>query len=158
MSGPQGVPVRVELGPKDLEKKQLVAVRRDTGEKITIPRENAVKQLTALLDKIQQNLFARASKDLADHIVTLKDWSKFSTELERKNIILAPFCGDSTCEEKIKADSARDEDADPGAPSMGAKSLCIPLDQPTVITASDRCIHPDCNRRPQFYTLFGRSY
>lgn len=49
----------MELGPKDLEKKQLVAVRRDTGEKITIQRENATEKLTALLEEIQQNLYAR---------------------------------------------------------------------------------------------------
>lgn len=91
----------------------------------------------------------------------LKNWSQFCPELEKKNIILAPFCGDVACEEKIKADSARDDDAaaaDPGAPSMGAKSLCTPFDQPATITSSDRCIHPQCNRTPQFYTLFGRSY
>lgn len=90
--------------------------------------------------------------------MTLKNWAEFSPALERKNIILAPFCGEISCEEKIKTDSARDDDVDPGAPSMGAKSLCIPLDQPTAITANDKCIHPDCNRRPKFYTLFGRSY
>lgn len=55
----QGVPIRVELGPKDLEKNQLVAVRRDTGEKITIARESATKKLAALLEEIQQNLYAR---------------------------------------------------------------------------------------------------
>nr|CAI5819599.1 unnamed protein product [Callosobruchus analis] len=42
---------------------------------------------------------------------------------------------------------------EPGAPSMGAKSLCIPLDQPAPITSSDKCIHPDCKRKPLFYTL-----
>lgn len=53
------MPIRVELGPKDLEKKQLVAVRRDTGEKITIARQDAAQKLNALLDEIQQNLYSR---------------------------------------------------------------------------------------------------
>lgn len=53
----QGVPIRVELGPKDLKNKQLVAVRRDTGDKITIKRENAVAELKALLETIQKNLY-----------------------------------------------------------------------------------------------------
>lgn len=51
-----------------------------------------------------------------------------------------------------------DEDAEPGAPAMGAKSLCIPFDQPAPITAADKCIHPGCTNAPKYYTLFGRSY
>lgn len=50
------------------------------------------------------------------------------------------------------------ETAEPGAPAMGAKSLCIPLEQPASIQCTDKCIHPDCSRKPKFYTLFGRSY
>lgn len=57
-------------------------------------------------------------------------------------------------------DPCRDdtEPVEHGAPAMGAKSLCIPLEQPARVEDSDRCIHPDCSRKPQFYTLFGRSY
>lgn len=92
-------------------------------------------------------------------MVTLKDWSQFGPNLDKKNIILAPFCGEISCEDKIKADSARDDgEAEPGAPAMGAKSLCIPLEQPTDIKPDDKCIHPNCQRKPKFYTLFGRSY
>lgn len=50
------------------------------------------------------------------------------------------------------------ESVEPGAPSMGAKSLCIPLEQPAPIKPSDKCIHPDCKNKPIYYTLFGRSY
>lgn len=49
----------------------------------------------------------RASKDLADHMIVVKDWSKFSPTLEGKNVILSPFCGEVSCEDRIKADSAR---------------------------------------------------
>lgn len=61
---------------------------------------------------------------------------------------------------KLNFFSFRDdaEAAEQGAPSMGAKTLCIPLEQPAAIKESDRCIHPDCRKKPQFYTLFGRSY
>lgn len=52
----------------------------------------------------------------------------------------------------------RNENADPGAPSMGAKSLCIPFDQPKAISSSTLCIHPACRKPAKFYTLFGRSY
>lgn len=53
----QGVPIRVELGPKDIKSNQLVAVRRDTGEKITMKRETAQKELKNLLETIQENLY-----------------------------------------------------------------------------------------------------
>ncbi|CAH1112220.1 unnamed protein product [Psylliodes chrysocephalus] len=156
----KGVPLRIELGPKDIEKNQLVAVRRDTGEKITISRANAVIKLQELLNDIQNSLYKKACNDLETHKIILTDWSKFGPALDKKNIILAPFCGEISCEDKIKADSTRDdsESVEPGAPSMGAKSLCIPLEQPAPIKPSDKCIHPDCKNKPIYYTLFGRSY
>lgn len=52
----------------------------------------------------------------------------------------------------------RDENVEPGAPIMGAKSLCIPFDQPEAISNNDKCIHPSCKNKPVRFTLFGRSY
>lgn len=155
----KGVPIRIELGPKDLKSQQFVAVRRDTGEKLIMSRANAAKEIPELLEKIHHNMLAKATKDLNDHKKITKDWKELTTFLEAKNIILAPFCGEIPCEEKIKADSAReDTDGDTQGPAMGAKSLCIPFDQPAEILDSDKCIHPACNSKPKFYTLFGRSY
>lgn len=155
----KGVPIRIELGPKDIEKDQIVVVRRDTGEKLFIPRKEAVQKLSQLLDTVQKDLYEKACKELESHKVLLANWSDFTPHLDKKNIILAPFCGNIDCEDKIKADSTRDDDGvDSGAPSMGAKSLCIPLDQPTDIKPTDKCIHPDCKNKPKFYALFGRSY
>ncbi|KAK9886701.1 hypothetical protein WA026_017618 [Henosepilachna vigintioctopunctata] len=155
----KGVPIRVELGPKDVEKDQLIAVRRDTGEKLTIPLKEATTSLKKLLQEIHNNLYSKASDDLMKHVVTFKEWAEFVPNLEKKNLNLVPFCGDKDCEETIKIDSTRDDgNADAAGPSSGAKSLCIPLDQPTTIEASDKCIHPKCNKKPQYYTLFGRSY
>lgn len=51
-----------------------------------------------------------------------------------------------------------DAEGDSGAPSMGAKSLCIPFEQPAKVEATDKCINPRCAGKPQNYTLFGRSY
>uniref|UniRef100_A0A8D8TL22 Bifunctional glutamate/proline--tRNA ligase n=1 Tax=Cacopsylla melanoneura TaxID=428564 RepID=A0A8D8TL22_9HEMI len=156
----KGIPVRIELGPKDMKQNQLVAVRRDTGEKITISKDKAVENITSLLDNIQTSMFEKAKKDLDAHLVTSKKWNEFTDNLDKSNIILAPFCGQESCEDKIKADSARDDASiEPGAPAMGAKSLCIPFEQPKEgITPNDKCIHPDCKTKPKFYTLFGRSY
>lgn len=155
----KGVPIRIELGPKDLKSQNFVAVRRDTAEKLTIARSGAAKEIPQLLDTIQANLLANATKDLNDHKKITKDWKEFTKFLDTKNIILAPFCGEIPCEEKIKAESAReDTEGDVQGPAMGAKSLCIPFEQPAEIQATDKCIHPDCKGKPKFYTLFGRSY
>ena len=52
----------------------------------------------------------------------------------------------------------RDQDLEAGAPSMGAKSLCIPFDQPMELTADTKCVYPECDQPAKYYTLFGRSY
>lgn len=153
----KGVPIRIELGPKDMKQKQVVAVRRDKGEKITLQRDSIVADIKDLLENIHQSMLDRAAEDMKSHTVTCKNWSDFTTQLDKNNIILAPFCGLTPCEDVIKKESAREE-AEPGAPSMGAKSLCIPFEQPAPITSADKCIHPSCSSKPQFYTLFGRSY
>lgn len=154
----KGVPLRIELGPKDLKAKQVVAVRRDNGEKLTITLDDLEKKIPALLETIHESMFAKAQSDLTSHTKIVKKWDDFCSLLEQKNILLSPFCGDVACEDKIKADSARGEDAEPGAPAMGAKSLCIPFDQPAPIGDADKCINPSCTNKPKFYTLFGRSY
>lgn len=155
----KGVPIRVELGFKDLQNKQFVAVRRDSGDKITVTRNNAVKDIKNLLETIHTSMYQRAQKDLQDHLKVSKNWEEFLQLLEMKNIIMSPFCGETPCEDNIKADSAReDAEAEPGSPSMGAKSLCIPFEQPANIGGNEKCIHPSCNRLAKYYCLFGRSY
>uniref|UniRef100_A0A7G3AAD1 Bifunctional glutamate/proline--tRNA ligase n=1 Tax=Lutzomyia longipalpis TaxID=7200 RepID=A0A7G3AAD1_LUTLO len=156
----KGVPVRIEIGPRDIKAEQFVAVRRDTGQKITIKRATAVADLAALLENIHENMLAKATKDLNDHKKLTRDWNEFVKYLDAKNIILSPFCGDTACEDKIKADSQREnaEFVEPGAPSMGAKTLCIPFEQPEKLSDADKCIHPECKNKPMAFTLFGRSY
>lgn len=155
----KGVPIRIELGPKDLKSDQFVAVRRDTGEKITLPRADAKTSVPDLLEKIHFSMLQKATNDLNEHKKLTRDWNEFCAHLDKKNIILSPFCGEMDCEERIKADSAKDvADAEPGAPAMGAKSLCIPFEQPEQLKDSDKCVYPSCKNKPKFFTLFGRSY
>uniref|UniRef100_A0A1B6CM59 proline--tRNA ligase n=1 Tax=Clastoptera arizonana TaxID=38151 RepID=A0A1B6CM59_9HEMI len=153
----KGVPVRVEIGPKDLKQNQFVAVRRDTGEKLTIKKSSGVTDLSNLLLQVHDNLLKKANEDLTSHTKITRDWKEFCHHLDNKNIILAPFCGNIPCEDKIKQDSAREE-SEPGSPAMGAKSLCIPFDQLEGIKSGTKCVHPECKEPAKFYTLFGRSY
>ncbi|KAK7086374.1 hypothetical protein SK128_012176 [Halocaridina rubra] len=153
----KGVPLRLELGPREIAAGQVFAVRRDTGEKQAIKRETVGADISALLNTIQANLLARARADLESHKVTVTKWQDFTDNLDRGNIMLAPFCGREECEDVIKKESAREEVVEPGAPAMGAKSLCIPFVQPGDVTGLS-CIHPSCKTKPLYYTLFGRSY
>jgi bifunctional glutamyl/prolyl-tRNA synthetase len=155
----KGVPIRMEIGPKDLKLRQVLTVRRDSGKKETFKIEEVDSKVKVLLDDIQNDMYQRVTEELNKHVVTCKQWNDFCQNLDNKNIILSPFCGEIPCEETIKKNSARAEAEDLNAPSMGAKSLCIPLVQPECgIVATDKCINPECSMKPKFYTLFGRSY
>jgi len=153
----KGVPIRIEIGPRDIEKDEFVAVRRDTGDKMPLKKDGCVEHLLQLLETIQSNMFDRASKQLSDNLAVATSWETFNSYLDQQKIIQAPFCGEPSCEDKIKKDSAREESSEAGAPSMGAKGLCIPFEQPAEIT-TEKCIYPGCCQQAKYYTLFGRSY
>ncbi|XP_037046618.1 bifunctional glutamate/proline--tRNA ligase [Bradysia coprophila] len=155
----KGVPIRIELGPKDMKSNQVVLVRRDTNEKSTVQRADISKSVAQVLDEIQVNLFRKAKEDFDSHSVVTKDWKDFCLNLDKKNVLLAPFCGEIDCETTIKDQSAVAEgEAEIGQLTMGAKSLCIPFDQPAAILPTDKCINPACTKKPLNYCLFGRSY
>ncbi|XP_028392901.1 bifunctional glutamate/proline--tRNA ligase-like [Dendronephthya gigantea] len=154
----KGVPVRVELGPRDVKNSQFVLVRRDSGERMTLQAKDSVVQIKEILETIQADLFAKAKAELDENMTVTKDWKEFCSMLDQRKIIQAPFCGEIKCEDKIKKDSARDVVVEEGAPAMGAKGLCIPFKQPGEITPDTLCVHPDCGQPAKFYTLFGRSY
>ncbi|XP_007481476.1 bifunctional glutamate/proline--tRNA ligase [Monodelphis domestica] len=152
----KGVPIRLEVGPRDMKNCQFVAVRRDTGEKLTIAEKEAETKLRDILEEIQVNLFKRASEDLKTHMVVANTMEEFQRVLDSGKIAQIPFCGEIDCEDWIKKTTARDQDLEPGAPSMGAKSLCIPFKPLCELQSGAKCI---CGKKPaKFYTLFGRSY
>ncbi|XP_074719838.1 bifunctional glutamate/proline--tRNA ligase isoform X3 [Strix uralensis] len=152
----KGVPVRVEVGPRDMKSQQFVAVRRDTGQKLTFSEHEAEDRLKQILEEIHTNLYNRASEDLNSHMVVANTMEDFQKELDSGKIVQIPFCGEIECEDWIKKTTARDQDLEPGAPSMGAKSLCIPFQPLRELQCGARCV---CGKNPaKFYTLFGRSY
>lgn len=103
-------------------------------------------------------MYENAKKEMDGHVKVLDKWEDFCNALENKCLIKAPFCGAIPCEDLIKKDSARDIVVEEGAPAMGAKSLCIPFEQPKPITPGQKCVYPKCCQPPAYYTLFGRSY
>ncbi|XP_035682463.1 bifunctional glutamate/proline--tRNA ligase-like [Branchiostoma floridae] len=154
----KGTPIRMEVGPRDMKQNQFVAVRRDTGEKMTLAEGKAAEKIKEILDTIQTDLYSRAKKDQDDHMVAIETWSDFCSNLDKGMIIQAPYCGAIPCEDKIKKDSARDQDIEPGAPSMGAKGLCIPFKPLKELKPGTKCVCEGCDHEAKYYTLFGRSY
>lgn len=155
----RGVPLRLEYGPSDMKKVQVIAVRRDTGAKVVIPLDEKFPTVIEdLFETIQTDMFIKAKNSFDSHIRSVENLADFVPALSEKCVLLAPFCGGMNCEDSIKERTAHQEDGpevDDKAPSMGAKSLCIPFDQPK-LKEGTKCV--GCTEPAKFHTLFGRSY
>lgn len=160
----RGVPVRLEVGPMDIAKSQTLSVRRDTGFKSPLSLSTLAQDVPRLLETIQQEMFQRAKKVRDANVKQILKWEDFVPQLDSKGFCLMPWCERQECEEEIKVNSARiataNEPEDEKAPSMGAKSLCIPFEQPTdhpIVAGTTKCVA--CGTTPAVrYALFGRSY
>lgn len=102
----KGVPLRLELGPKDMAKNSTLAVRRDTGEKFSVSLDGLGEQIKALLETLQSDLFARAKAERDGKLIRLETWDKFVETLNKKCIILSPWCEAVECEKAVKKRSA----------------------------------------------------
>lgn len=114
----KGVPLRIEIGPKDLAHKKVMVVRRDTGEKISVAIKDVKKKVKDLLDEIQKNLLEKAQKFLDGSIVKCTTEEEIKKAVNAKQIAFAPICGQEMCEDELKHRTG------------GAKVLNIPDKQP----------------------------
>ncbi len=102
----RGVPLRIEVGPKDIEKSQVIAVRRDIRDKIAVPLAVLVERVGELLVNIQRNLFDRALAFREEHTQRVDLYEAFKQAMEgRPGFVIAPWCGAADCEAQIKADT-----------------------------------------------------
>ncbi|CAH8618148.1 unnamed protein product [Schistosoma haematobium] len=162
----KGVPIRLEIGPQEVADKKVCLVLRHNGERVNVPIGSLINELPRILDDIHSAMFNKATKSLASHVMSVNNMNELCTALDQKSLALAPFCCDRDCEEVIKHESARNVIVEPGAPAMGAKSLCIPFAcdfNPTLVCGSPSPDTPcfnrqHCSRKAVSYTLFGRSY
>ncbi|GGJ90645.1 proline--tRNA ligase 2 [Lentibacillus kapialis] len=137
----KGIPIRIELGPKDIENEQVVLVRRDTGNKEFVQLSELEERLPALLEEVQQNLYDGALAHLEETMTTAVDMDQFKQALdETPGFIKAMWCGDEACEEKIKEETS-------------ATSRCIPFEQEKV---SDSCVY--CGRKAKEMVYWARAY
>lgn len=162
----KGVPVRLEFGPGESAGKYVTASRRDIpgkDGKTTIPISELSIAIPALLDTIHNDLFKRADEEFRAHRKIITNWDDFVPALNAKNVCLIPHCLTEECEDQIKEMSARKAEEDSGepqdarAPSMGAKSLCIPFDQPEgIVPGVTKCTNPHCTKLAEKWCMFGR--
>jgi prolyl-tRNA synthetase len=114
----RGVPLRIELGPRDLVANQVVVVERDTGKKVTIPIAQLKDDLPRRLDAIQDRLYAAAKDRLDSLTIDVDDWDTLAERVAANaGWNRAWWCGDAACEERLKAETK-------------ATIRCIPFDQP----------------------------
>lgn len=138
----KGVPVRVEIGPKDIEKGQCVVVRRDTREKYFVPLEGLSDYIAELLDTIHNDMYERARKNTKEKTFTATNFDEFvDTAKNHPGFIKAMWCGDSACEDKLK-------DA-----TGGVKSRCIPFVEEHI---SDVCVC--CGKPAKHQVYWGKQY
>ncbi|GAA6027257.1 hypothetical protein JCM8097_002532 [Rhodosporidiobolus ruineniae] len=156
----KGVPIRLELGPKDLEKQAAMSVRRDTGAKESLPLAELTTSIPKLLDTIHHDMLNRARQTFDLSIVKVEQWEKLVPALNGNNVVIIPWCEVEKCEDEIKDRSAKESvqgEEDSRQPSAGAKSLCIPHDQARFGSVEGK-VCPNCGEKAKRWTLFGRSY
>ncbi len=137
----RGVPLRLEIGPRDVERGQVMLVRRDTREKMAASRDGLSERVDELLDAIQQELFDRAVAFRDEHTVRTADRAEFDAVLEgRPGYVVAPWCGEAGCEARVKT-------------ATQATIRNLPLDPSP---ASGSCIQ--CGKPGQVDAYFAKSY
>jgi prolyl-tRNA synthetase len=138
----QGIPVRLEVGPRDMEKGQVVAVRRDTGEKAFIPVSEAGATLRALMQAIQTSLYQRALKFRTDNTFRARDYAELGKFLDDPGgFVEAGWCGDAACEARVKEETK-------------ATIRLLPLDKKE--TGGVPCVV--CGKSARDIAVFGRAY
>jgi prolyl-tRNA synthetase len=141
----QGVPLRIEVGPKDVEKNQCVIVRRDTREKLFIPQDELVATVQRLLVEVQQSLFDQAKAYREERTYHVTEYEEFKSIMEDRTkcgFVYAPWSGDADTENAIKEETK-------------ATIRVIPFEQPDLSNMKD-IYAPD--RPAKYLAVFARSY
>jgi len=149
----KGVPLRMELGPRDMDAETFFVARRDTGEKQSMKWADVVEgqqSVPALLERIQREMLERAKEEFDSCIEKTMNWEEFEAALDRGHMCLAPWADEVEIEEAVKKASAKPEQG-----LGGCKSLCMPMVQPE-LPAGTKCFWS--GKPAKNWCLFGRSY
>ncbi len=137
----KGIPLRVEIGPKDIEEGHAVVVRRDTREKITVGLDEIAERIPEIMDQMQNDMYNRALKFRDEHTYDATTYDEFKDTIANKpGFVRAMWCGDEACELKIKEDTT-------------ATSRCMPFEQHKL---SDVCVC--CGKPAKAMVYWGKAY
>lgn len=155
----KGVPIRLEIGTKDVSKNEVRVVRRFDGEKYQLSVEGLEAKLTEELENIHKMMYQKALKEREGRYIQANDWETFMTELNQRNCLLTPWCDVQACEQDVKKRSKEESKAAESeteeALTGSAKTLCKPLDQPQLAEGT-KCFA--CGQPAKVTALWGRSY
>ena len=137
-----GIPTRIEIGPKDIEKNQVVVVRRDNREKIVVSLDEIAVKLREILEQEQQDMYNRAEEFLNSHIDTATTMDEMVEKFKaNRGFVKACWCGDPECEGEVKYQTG------------GAATRCLIEDEEFI---SDKCIY--CGKPAKHMAYWGKSY
>jgi prolyl-tRNA synthetase len=137
----KGIPIRIEIGPRDLEKNSAMVVKRNTSEKIQIKIKELQKQIPKILEDIQKELYEKAEKELKDSIKKTEDKKELIKFIKDKKMVKVPLCNLEKCEDVLKADTG------------GAKVLFIDSKESV---KNKKCI--SCGKQADYFVYVGKSY
>lgn len=113
----RGTPVRIEIGPRDCQNRQVIVVRRDTGEKVTLPMDDLLGKVTSILEQMQSDLFQNAKKRMDDNMFTLDSYDEYKKRVESGGFFRVHWCGANACETRLQEETK-------------STIRCIPFDAP----------------------------
>jgi prolyl-tRNA synthetase len=135
----KGVPIRIEIGPKDIEKQSFVIAKRYNREKSNLGFDE-IEKISTILDEIQKNMLSNAREQAKSNTIDISDYSEFKSKIEQGGFFNSPWCGKQECEEKIKEET-------------GAEIRVIPFESED---ANQKCIY--CQQQSVSIPIFARGY
>ena len=135
----KGVPLRIEIGPKDIENQSMVLAKRYNHEKMKMGL-NEVEKIVTILDEIQTEMLKKAKTEAADNTIDIENYDEFKMKMEKGGFFNSPWCGKLDCEEKIKEET-------------GAEIRVIPFNSENT---SKKCIY--CKQQSTSVPIFARGY
>ncbi|MBN4083736.1 proline--tRNA ligase [Mycoplasma sp. CSL10137] len=141
----QGVPIRIEVGPRDLAENKVLVVRRDTLEKQLVEIEKLKELIPILLDNIHNNLYDSAQKRLEENTEYVYNYDDFKEKIKENKFLVAPFCCDDYVEGKIKEET-------------GATARCIPIKSFKKPNKDSKCFFDGCDKSTNRYVVFAKAY
>ena len=138
----KGIPIRMEIGMKEIKNKDVVLVKRNDGKKINVKIEGVSKKILEVLEEIHKELYEKAEKSLKDNITKAEKLDELIKFINNKKIVLVPMCKNRGCEEWIQSKT------------NGAKTLNRPFKQNSVV--GKKCIY--CGKDADYWVYMGKTY